>query len=407
MCARLLPKPMPGSTRDRAGRRPRPPRRARRSRRARRPPRAPRPRSATSRCIVAGSPRRWPRTRPAPRRAATSASAGIAAEAGDVVHDRRARVERRLRDRGLPGVDGEPRAEALGERLDRRPRCARISSATGTGAAPGRVDSPPTSSTCGAVARAAPRPARRSASRSSGAASRRKRPPSENESGVTFRTPTIVTRSGGKIVAAGMALPRDRLGIRELVSAEALRRRRAPPRGGLARRRRRGAAAGSGGSGWPAIRSFRSAPSSVSRSSSASAMRSSAARWSASAALRLVVAVAQDPGDLLVDLLRLLLAVVLAADEVAPEEHVGGVVAVRDGPDAVAHAVAADHLVGELASPAGGRSRRRSRSGRRRAPPRRARPWRGGSSPASGRASGCSGPRRAASASRRAPCRAG
>ena len=80
-----------------------------------------------------------------------------------------------------------------------RGRVRAISTSMETSSAPGRVDSPPTSSI--------PAPDAISASASATAASRSrsaplltKRPPSEKESGVRFSTPTIVTRSCGKTV---------------------------------------------------------------------------------------------------------------------------------------------------------------------------------------------------------------
>ena len=55
----------------------------------------------------------------------------------------------------------------------------------------------------------------------------------------------------------------------------------------------------------------------------------------------------QRLADLFVDLLGLLLAEILAGHEVAAEEDVVVVVAVRDGTQAIAHAVLADHLARE------------------------------------------------------------
>src|SRR6185312_2158272 len=74
----------------------------------------------------------------------------------------------------------------------------RICSSAGTGAAPGRVDSPP--SRISAPSASSRRPCATAASAS------RKRPPSENESGVTFSTPMI--RYGRSTAASSHARPR-------------------------------------------------------------------------------------------------------------------------------------------------------------------------------------------------------
>ena len=78
-------------------------------------------------------------------------------------------------------------------------RASSISS--GTGSAPGRVDSPPTS-TRSAPSEASARPC------SMARASARNRPPSENESAVTFRTPITFGRSRARVKE-----PQRRVGI--------------------------------------------------------------------------------------------------------------------------------------------------------------------------------------------------
>ena len=79
----------------------------------------------------------------------------------------------------------EIRTAALRARMPSTTGITRSSSSrSGTGAAPGRVDSPPTSSTS-APSNASRRPWFTAASRS------RNAPPSENESGVTLTTPMM------------------------------------------------------------------------------------------------------------------------------------------------------------------------------------------------------------------------
>ncbi len=84
-----------------------------------------------------------------------------------------------------------------GARASTTGRTRRASSSSGTGSAPGRVLSPPTSTTSAPSATIA-RPWATAASGSS------QRPPSENESGVTFKTPITNGRTsesvpGGRI----------------------------------------------------------------------------------------------------------------------------------------------------------------------------------------------------------------
>ena len=180
---------------------------------------------------------------PAPRARGDRGERRVVAQAGDVVHDARAGVERRLRDARPCACRSRARAGSafasassaghdardllgLGHRLRAGPRRlaadvehvgAGREHRLGGAQQRGEVAAPP---------------------------SRRKRPPSENESGVTFSTPTIVTRPRGKIVARRIAaLPRDRLGVRQLALrgkslARSGRRREV---GGLGSRRGRGA----------------------------------------------------------------------------------------------------------------------------------------------------------------------
>ena len=111
--------------------------------------------------------------------ATTSAMLRVAAKRGDVVDDLGAELQRAPRDDGLGGVDRDresreaPRAPA---------RCARAPPRPRRGAAPGRVDSPPTSTS------AAPSAASR-LPWSTAAPGSTKRPPSEKLSGVTLSTP--------------------------------------------------------------------------------------------------------------------------------------------------------------------------------------------------------------------------
>ena len=98
-----------------------------------------------------------------------------------VVPDRCARLDRRARDRRLHRVDGDRRFGRVAQRARSPARRARSPRLRSTGAAPGRVDSPPTSMM------SAP------ASSMASACAQRPRlptcPPSEKESGVTLSTP--------------------------------------------------------------------------------------------------------------------------------------------------------------------------------------------------------------------------
>ena len=111
--------------------------------------------SCAARPACASRRSRRPRRRPPEQ-------VGVVAAGGDVVDDRRAGFERGRGDRGLRGVDADRDRGVGGERPDHRDDPARLSSSAATGAAPGRVDSPPTSST------AAPAVAQREAVRDRG-----------------------------------------------------------------------------------------------------------------------------------------------------------------------------------------------------------------------------------------------
>ena len=149
LCSSVLPKPMPGSAisasaRDAGG--------------ARRVEPARRGTSPTSRddvvvvrvalhrararpACASRRSRRRPRRR---RRACRGRRAG-----GDVVDDRRAGLERGARRRPPSGVDADGHRAVGGERLDDGEHPAQLLVGSSTGSAPGRVDSPPTSSSVG------------------------------------------------------------------------------------------------------------------------------------------------------------------------------------------------------------------------------------------------------------------
>ena len=187
LCSRVLPNPIPGSTRTPA-----------RARRRRSRPRRDARRYVTdlaydvdvrriavascAACPACASRRSRPRARRRPAACDASAvppdtSLTIVAPASSAA----------ARDRGLRGVDADrtPRRR----RRARAPpgRTRRTSSSASTGSAPGRVDSPPTSST------AAPAASQRSSVGDRRVGSR-KLPPSEKESGVTFTTPMTARR---------------------------------------------------------------------------------------------------------------------------------------------------------------------------------------------------------------------
>ena len=122
----------------------RPPRRQRPAPPASRTPRARTARSAAPAFMVAGSPAMCISTTKAPDAAATSMAARVEGQAADVVDDRGPGRDRACHHRGLAGVDGDRRRPARpAPRTTGSTR--RSSSSTGTGSAPGRVDSPPTS----------------------------------------------------------------------------------------------------------------------------------------------------------------------------------------------------------------------------------------------------------------------
>ena len=126
-------------------------------------------------------------TSPARAAATTGEHVGIAT-GGDVVHDGRAGGERSLGDRGLAGVDADRHGRLGREPHDHGQHPVALLGGSRTGVAPGRVDSPPTSSTSA--------PAATSASPCATAASgSRNRPPSEKESGVTLTMPITAGRT--------------------------------------------------------------------------------------------------------------------------------------------------------------------------------------------------------------------
>ena len=120
----------------------------------------------------------------------------IAAQRRDVVHERGAELERPAGDLGLRRVDRD-RQSARAPRAPARTR--RSSSSSDTAAAPGRVDSPPTST------RRAPSASSRRAVATAAAGSRLS-PPSEKLSGVTLTTP--ITEGRGQHSASGGRLTR-------------------------------------------------------------------------------------------------------------------------------------------------------------------------------------------------------
>ncbi len=131
-------------------------------------------------CIVRGVPRRCMRTSSTPARRRPRRCAARR-EGRDVVDHLRAGVERRVGHRQLSRCRSRPR-RGRGETLDHRADAGRVPPSPLTAAAPGRVDSPPTSRTpAPAAARLSPVSIARPRSRNS--------PPSEKESGVTLTTP--------------------------------------------------------------------------------------------------------------------------------------------------------------------------------------------------------------------------
>ena len=119
---------------------------------------------------------------------------GVAAQGRDVVHEAGAGVERGPRHRRLGRVDRDESLRRGGEAFDCRHHArAQSSSPAATGSDPGRVDSPPTSMIA-APSAASSRPRATADSVSA------YRPPSENESGVTFTMPMTHGRVTGRLV---------------------------------------------------------------------------------------------------------------------------------------------------------------------------------------------------------------
>ena len=106
--------------------------------------RAARRRSAAARCIVAGSPWLCMSTTGRPLAPATREAVRVVAQRRDVVDHPGAGGDRRAHHRRLAGIDRDQDA-APGERLDHRHHARGSPRRPATGAAPGRVDSPPTS----------------------------------------------------------------------------------------------------------------------------------------------------------------------------------------------------------------------------------------------------------------------
>ena len=128
----------------------------------------------------------------------------VAAQGGDVIDDRRAGGQGAARHLRLDRVDADRHADAPAS-ASTTGSTRRSSSSGGTGSEPGRVDSPPMS-TMAAPSRTSVRAC------SSAASAARKRPPSENESGVTLTTPMMAGngRSSEKVGAAGGMRARQR-----------------------------------------------------------------------------------------------------------------------------------------------------------------------------------------------------
>ena len=206
------------------------------------------------------------------------------------------------------------------------------SSRSDTASAPGRVDSPPTSSRS-APSNASRRPWLTAASRS------RKAPPSENESGVTLSTPMMRNTKPRRPPTPARASPAAR--------ARAPRRRRrrgrgagaraCPPRGrprwaapaAPACRCRVGVSSGpkTSSADLPASSATNSWLSIVSRLSSSSEIFVSASRCSTQHVLGDLVRRLDDAPDLVVDLARDLVGVVGLGGELAAEERLAVVVA--------------------------------------------------------------------------------
>ncbi len=186
LCSSVFPKPMPGSTHTSST-----PAADRRLR-----PVAKEARDLAHDVVVA-------RGRPASSRIAlhvhgheADARPGGRGDLGErgrhVVEQRGPGGQRRLGHLGVSGVDAHP--HPAGEGLDDRDDAAHLLGRGRPASAPGRVDSPPTSTTA-APAAAMARPCSTAAAWSS------HRPPSEKESGVTLRTP--ITSGAGRSGTTG------------------------------------------------------------------------------------------------------------------------------------------------------------------------------------------------------------
>ena len=149
-------------------------------------------------------------------------------EAAHVVHHVGAGVEGGAGHLRLRRVDRQRAGAAPAEGLDDGSRAAGSPPPPGPCAAPGRVDSPPTST------QSAPS-SKRARPRATAASTSPRRPPSENESGVTLRMPTTRVRS-----PSTTSLPRRgrRYRRRPLVSISAPPRTSASARAAAAGRRR-------------------------------------------------------------------------------------------------------------------------------------------------------------------------
>ena len=157
-------------------------------------------------------------TQPTPWAAATSWS-----DDGHVVDQRGARRRWPPRPPRRGGCRSTPGRAERAPRMTGSTRAC--SSAGSTGSAPGRVDSPPTSIT------SAPSATRRRPCAAASAGSRY-RPPSENESGVTFTTPiTSGSTSGDSRDGADSSVAHARVTVRSRSPLSGPGRTAWPPRG--------------------------------------------------------------------------------------------------------------------------------------------------------------------------------
>src|SRR6478672_9323467 len=223
----------------------------------------------------------------------------------------------------------------------------RSSSSSGTGSARGRVDSPPTSISAAPCA-ASSRPCATASSNENHS------PPSENESGVTFRTPMM--RSGR--VTAGASL--RELGLFRQVEPARLGAGEAGPRQrarGLAaralggrRRRRRLDVLGRLGAENVLLGTALEQGLELVGLDRLALDEDLADRPEVLAVLRedvlgALVGGLDDPADLVVDLARDLVGVVGLGRELAAQERLAVVVAEHARAEALAHAEAHDHLL--------------------------------------------------------------